>query len=40
MYTMLEAHFLTVIVVGSIMVTPFYILAGYVFSDASPSKGM
>jgi len=40
MYTMLEAHVLTVfIVVGSIMVTPFYVLATYVFSGASSKKG-
>jgi len=33
---MLEAHFLTiVIIVGSIMVTPFYALATYVFSFIS-----
>lgn len=40
MYTMLDAHFLTVIViVGSIMITPFSILGVYVFSKASPQKG-
>ncbi len=41
MYRMLDAHVLTVIIiVGSIMVTPFYILGVYVFSEASPKKGM
>jgi len=41
MVTMLNAHFLTVfIIVGSIMVTPLYALATYVFSGASPKKGM
>ncbi len=41
MYKMLDAHVLTVIlIVGSIMLTPFYILAVYVFSGASPKKGM
>ncbi len=41
MYEMLDAHFMTVvIVVGSIMVTPFYILAVYVFSGASAHKGL
>ncbi len=41
MYKMLDAHVLTVIIiVGTIMVTPFYILGVYVFSDASPKKGM
>ena len=41
MYTILDAHFITVfIVVGSIMVTPFYVLGTYVFSDASPKKGL
>ena len=40
MYEMLNAHFLTVvIVVGSVMVTPIYILATYVFSGASARKG-
>lgn len=38
---MLDAHVLTVIlIVGTIMVTPFYILGVYVFSEASPKKGM
>ena len=41
MYKMLDAHVLTVIIIaGSIMVTPFYILGVYVFSEASPKKGM
>ncbi len=41
MYKMLDAHVLTVIIiVGSIMVTPFYILGVYVFSEASSKKGM
>ena len=41
MYKMLDAHVLTVIlIVGSIMLTPFYILGVYVFSGASPKKGM
>lgn len=40
MYEMMDAHPLTVIVVvGSIMVTPFYIFAAYVFSGASARKG-
>jgi NADH:ubiquinone oxidoreductase subunit 6 (subunit J) len=40
MYDMLNAHFLSVvIVVGSIMVTPIYVMATYVFSGASASKG-
>ena len=41
MYKLMDAHMLTVIiVVGSIMVTPFYILGVYVFSGASPRKGI
>ncbi len=41
MYKMLDAHVLTVIlIVGSIMMVPFYILAVYVFSEASPKKGV
>lgn len=41
MYKILDAHVLTVIlVVGTIMTTPFYILGVYVFSGASPKKGM
>lgn len=41
MYAVMPAHFLTVvIVVGSLMVTPVYMLATYVFSGASPKKGM
>ena len=41
MYKLLDAHVLTVIlIVGSIMLTPFYILGVYVFSGASPKKGM
>ncbi|CAB1081382.1 hypothetical protein D1AOALGA4SA_9035 [Olavius algarvensis Delta 1 endosymbiont] len=40
MYEMLDAHFLSVvIVVGSIMVTPIYVMATYVFSGASARKG-
>ena len=40
MYSMLDAHFLSVvIVVGSIMVTPIYVMAVYVFSGASATKG-
>lgn len=40
-YQMMDAHPLTVvIVVGTIMVTPFYLFATYVFSDASRAKGM
>ena len=38
---MLDAHFLSVfIVVGSIMVTPIYVMATYVFSGASSKKGL
>ncbi len=41
MYTILDAHVLTVIIiVGSIMMVPFYIIGVYVFSEASPKKGM
>ena len=41
MYEILDAHFLTVvIIVGSIMVTPIYVMAVYVFSGASPKKGL
>ncbi len=41
MYVMLDAHPVTlVIVVGSIMVTPFYMLALYVASGASAKTGM
>ena len=41
MYEIYHAHFLTVvIIVGSIMVTPIYIMAVYVFSGASPKKGL
>ena len=37
---MQDAHFLTVvIVVGSIMITPFYVMVVYVFSGASAMKG-
>ena len=40
MYEILDASFFTiVIIIGSIMVTPFYVLAVYVFSGASPVKG-
>lgn len=41
MYEMLDAHFLSVvIIVGSIMVTPINIMAVYVFSAESPKKGL
>ena len=41
MYNLLDAHPATVIiVVGSIMVTPFYVLGTYVFSGASAGKGI
>ena len=41
MYTILDAHVLTVIlIVGSLMMVPFYILGVYVFSEASPKQGM
>ena len=41
MAEMIDSHFLTVvIIVASIMVTPFYILAVYVFSGASALKGL
>ncbi len=40
MYSLLDAHFLSiVIIVGSIMVTPIYVMATYVFSGASATKG-
>ncbi len=40
MYSMLDAHFLSiVIIVASIMVTPIYVMATYVFSGASARKG-
>lgn len=40
MYSILDAHFLSiVIVVGSIMATPIYVMAAYVFSGASAKKG-
>ena len=40
MYEIMNAHPLTVaIVVGAIMVTPFYVFATYVFSGASRTKG-
>ena len=40
MYELLDAHFFTIIIIiVSIMVTPFYVLAVYVFSGASPVKG-
>jgi hypothetical protein len=39
-YHMMDAHPLTVVViVGTIMVTPFYFFATYVFSGASRAKG-
>ena len=41
MYEILEAHPLTlVVIVGSMMVTPFYLLATYVFSGAAARKGL
>ncbi len=41
MYKILDVHFLTVIIIiGSMMVTPLYIFGVYVFSGASPKKGM
>jgi hypothetical protein len=40
MYSILDAHFLSiVIVVNAIMVTPIYVIAVYVFSGASAKKG-
>ena len=40
MYSVLDAYFLSVvIVVGSIMVTPIYVMAAYAFSGASAKKG-
>lgn len=41
MLELLDAHFLTVVIItASIMVTPFYILAVYVFSGAPARKGL
>lgn len=41
MYSLLNAHFATiVIVIASIMVTPLYIFATYVYSGASINKGL
>ncbi len=41
MYTLLDSHIVTIVViVGSIMVTPLYIFATFVFSDASKAKGL
>jgi hypothetical protein len=41
MYETLDAHFLPiVIIVGSIMVALIYMMAVYVFSGASPKKGL
>jgi hypothetical protein len=41
MYEIMNANAITVIIIiASIMVTPFYILATYVFSGASPTKGI
>lgn len=41
MYQTYDAHFLTVlIVVGTLMVTPFYVFATYAFSNASKIKGV
>jgi hypothetical protein len=41
MYEIMNAHPLTVvIIIASIMVTPMYALGTYVFSGASPKKGM
>lgn len=40
MYEILDAHYLTIIIIaGSVMVTPFYVFATYVFSNASARKG-
>ena len=40
MYSILEAHPLTnFIVIAAMLVTPFYLFATFVFSDASPRKG-
>ena len=41
MYTLLDSHIVTiVIIVGSIMVTPLYVFATFVFSNASKAKGL
>lgn len=41
MYQITDAHFLTiVIVIGTMMVTPLYVFATYVYSGASRAKGM
>ena len=40
MYELLDANPITMmIIIGSLMVTPFYVFAVYVFSGASPLKG-
>ena len=40
MYEMLDPHFLSVVIVGgSMMVTPIYVMATCVFSGASARKG-
>lgn len=41
MYRITDAHFITVVIVaGTFMIPPFYMLGLYVFSGASPRKGM
>ena len=41
MLAVLDAHFLTVVImVGSMMITPFYVLAVYVFSGAAAARGL
>ena len=41
MYQLMNAHALTVIIIiGTIMVTPIYVLGTYVFSGASRTRGM
>jgi len=41
MYQILDAHFLTLIIIlASMMVTPLYVFGAYVFSGASSKKGM
>lgn len=40
-YTMMNAHTVTVLlVVATVLATPFYLLAAYLFSGASPRKGL
>nr|MDQ6868437.1 hypothetical protein [Pseudomonadota bacterium] len=41
MYTIFDAHpFTLCVIIATVMVTPFYMLAVYVFSKASPRKGI